>query len=85
MTDRVKSSLEVCRNDRVKCFLAHFHQKIIPCDTGIVDQNIQTSVFLDNALYHFLTGIEISYAALIYSSLSAILLNGLHHFHGLFL
>ena len=72
MADRVKSSLEVCRNDRVKCFLAHFHQKIIPRDTGIVDQNIQMTVCLHDVFCHFFTGTVIRNIAAVNCRFAAI-------------
>ena len=64
MTDAVEGSFQIDVNNSGKIFLTHFHEKSVLRNSGIIYQDINTSVFLCNSFEKSFTCIKICHIAL---------------------
>ncbi len=51
MPDHVKCAFQVRIQDCIEFFFRHPHDQIVPCDSGIIDKDVNSAVFLCYCLY----------------------------------
>ena len=60
----IKDSGKICLNNILKFFLRHLHNQIVSCNSGIIYQNINSSIFFYHAAEKFFRLLKIADIAL---------------------